>query len=131
MYGQKCPICFRKIDIELPENILEGKDQFPFEYLYIHGDPPHAFSLFIDKNLAVREQVIHNDIKIDQTLSINKEYQKPTLFAVNENITLSKDYEEDWLMPSIPISEATNYVPSSEDYNKIAKKSKFFKRKKN
>lgn len=128
LYGQKCPFCEQNLDIELPDNILEGKKRFPFEYLYIHGNPPHGIALFLDSDLKVRGISVYNDIEIDNKNFGKKNKQDNNFFPFPffDDITPSSDYVEDCLKPTVPIARTTNEY-SAKDYPKIIHKSVFSK----
>ncbi len=58
----ECSICKATLTLELPMNITENRDYYPFEYIHIHGEPEHAIMIFLDKNLAVRDSMVYKDL---------------------------------------------------------------------
>jgi hypothetical protein len=49
-----CEKCQAYITIELPEDILSKHSVFPFPYTFVHGDPPHALTIYLDQDLVER-----------------------------------------------------------------------------
>lgn len=50
-YCEKCAVY---ITIELPSDILSRYSVFPFPYTFVHGDPPHALTIYLDQDLVER-----------------------------------------------------------------------------
>ena len=53
-YYGKCKICNQEIEIHVPFEVLESVEYFPFEYSFIHNEPPHGLLLYIDANWSIR-----------------------------------------------------------------------------
>jgi hypothetical protein len=53
-YYGKCKICSEEIEIQVPFSVLESVEYYPFEYSFIHSDPPHGMLLYIDANWSIR-----------------------------------------------------------------------------
>jgi hypothetical protein len=86
-----CPLCQNKtITIEVNENLAENQEYYPFEYLNIHGDPPHALMLFLDKNFSVRDTMPYEDIDIAKAQK--KEFS--SMVRMSEVDTLASIYNE-------------------------------------
>ncbi|MFX1562702.1 MAG: hypothetical protein ACFFDP_05295 [Promethearchaeota archaeon] len=49
-----CERCAAYITIELPSDILAKHSVFPFPYTFVHGDPPHALTIYLDQDLVER-----------------------------------------------------------------------------
>ncbi len=64
VYELTCPVCKERKKITVNKQIGNGVDHYPFEYLDIHGDPPHGLTLYIDKNWAVRGMEIFKNINV-------------------------------------------------------------------
>ena len=58
----RCSLCKRTLSLEIPVSIKEEKKYFPFEYLFVHGQPEHAIMLFLDANLSVRDEIVYKDL---------------------------------------------------------------------
>jgi hypothetical protein len=86
-----CPLCQNKtITIEVKEDLAENQEYYPFEYLNIHGDPPHALMLFLDRNLSVRDSMPYDDIDIAKAQK--KEFS--SMVRMSEVDTLASIYNE-------------------------------------
>jgi hypothetical protein len=53
-FYHKCPICQKKIDIQVEKNRLDNVSKYPFPHIVIHGHPIHAIIVYVDKNLQIR-----------------------------------------------------------------------------
>lgn len=49
-----CPICGDKLRIGIEQGYLKTVVQYPFPHIVLHGDPIHAFVVFIDTQLKIR-----------------------------------------------------------------------------
>jgi len=49
-----CEKCNTYVTIKLPDDILSRHTVFPFPYTYVHGSPPHALIVYLDRNLVER-----------------------------------------------------------------------------
>ncbi|MHA1339126.1 MAG: V4R domain-containing protein [Promethearchaeota archaeon] len=65
-----CKSCNTNIKFKLPEKILEGKTSFPVTYRYIHGNPIHSVTVYVDKDFKIRG-IEHGD-----SLDLSKELIK-------------------------------------------------------
>jgi hypothetical protein len=63
-YELICPVCKERRTITVKKEITKNMERYPFEYLDIHGDPPHGLTLYIDKNWAVRGMEILKNINM-------------------------------------------------------------------
>lgn len=59
-----CKKCQTDIQFTVPENILEGKENFPIPYRYVHGSPPHSITIYLDKHLKIRGTEIGDTLGI-------------------------------------------------------------------
>lgn len=119
--NQMCPSCNQKFDIELPDDILEGKKRFPFEYLYIHGNPPHAMGIFLDGNLSVREILVHNDLGMQSKTEQKIELEEIlNLYKSSYNIL-----KEDEKRKAEELISALNHCKIPKKYIRIDRKLRF------
>jgi hypothetical protein len=49
-----CEKCQAYITIELPPDIHRRHSVYPFPYTFVHGDPPHALTIYLDQDLVER-----------------------------------------------------------------------------
>jgi hypothetical protein len=49
-----CDRCAAYITIELPPDVISEHTVYPFPYTYVHGDPPHALTIYLDQDLVER-----------------------------------------------------------------------------
>lgn len=49
-----CKICDKKIVVEVDEDKVKNSPVDPTTITHVHGDPPHAVTIYLDKNLFVR-----------------------------------------------------------------------------
>jgi len=50
-----CKICNETHKINLPKNLCDGRDKYPFSYVFLHGEPKEILTiLYIDKDLQIR-----------------------------------------------------------------------------
>jgi hypothetical protein len=49
-----CKICDKKIVVEVDEDEVKNSPVDPTTITHVHGDPPHALTIYLDKNLFVR-----------------------------------------------------------------------------
>ena len=57
-----CSACGKNLYLEVPYNLADNREYYPFEYIHIHGDPQHALMMFFDAHLAIRDAIAYNDI---------------------------------------------------------------------
>ena len=49
-----CEKCKAYIAIDVPPNIIQRQTVFPFPYSYVHGDPAHVITIYLDQDLVER-----------------------------------------------------------------------------
>jgi len=49
-----CEKCKAYIAIDVPPNIIQRQTVFPFPYSYVHGDPSHVITIYLDQDLVER-----------------------------------------------------------------------------
>ncbi len=49
-----CEKCKAYIAIDVPPDIIKRQTVFPFPYSYIHGDPQHVITIYLDQDLVER-----------------------------------------------------------------------------
>jgi hypothetical protein len=55
-----CSICDTIHQIKLNKDIIKGKSQFPFPYIFLHGQLKNILTtLYVDKNLEIRGVDVH------------------------------------------------------------------------
>lgn len=62
-----CDRCSAYITIELPPDVISEHTVYPFPYTYVHGDPPHALTIYLDQDLIERGHEVselHPDIHV-------------------------------------------------------------------
>jgi hypothetical protein len=57
-----CSFCNSQIELEIPVELAQNREYYPFEYIDIHGSPQHALMLFLDKHLALRDTMVYTDL---------------------------------------------------------------------
>ena len=62
-----CGECKEKISIKVPYEKRDTATRFPFEFVYVHGEPQHGLTLYLDAQMQVRgSEILRNiDIKMD------------------------------------------------------------------
>ncbi|MHA1871686.1 MAG: hypothetical protein ACTSXF_12125 [Promethearchaeota archaeon] len=61
-----CSTCKKKITIKVDYSKRDEAKRFPFEYVYIHGEPKHAITIYLDKDMQVRGTEILNNLNLDE-----------------------------------------------------------------
>jgi hypothetical protein len=62
-----CDRCAAYITIELPPDVISEHTVYPFPYTYVHGDPPHALTIYLDQDLIERGHEVselHPDTRV-------------------------------------------------------------------
>ena len=49
-----CEKCKAYIAIDVPPDIIQRQTVFPFPYSYVHGDPAHVITIYLDQDLVER-----------------------------------------------------------------------------
>ncbi|MFX0168019.1 MAG: hypothetical protein ACFE89_01570 [Candidatus Hodarchaeota archaeon] len=49
-----CENCKAYIAIDVPPDIIRRQNVFPFPYSYVHGDPAHVITIYLDQDLVER-----------------------------------------------------------------------------
>lgn len=49
-----CEKCKAYIAIDVPQDIIGRQNVFPFPYSYVHGDPQHVLTIYLDQDLVER-----------------------------------------------------------------------------
>ena len=58
-----CKFCKEKVKFALPENVLD-KMNFPFPYRYVHGEPFHSVTVYLDKQMNIRSTEFGDSLAI-------------------------------------------------------------------
>jgi predicted hydrocarbon binding protein len=58
-----CKFCKEKVKFTLPENVLENKN-FPFPFRYVHGEPYHSVTVYLDKEMNIRSTEYGDSLSI-------------------------------------------------------------------
>jgi uncharacterized protein YcgL (UPF0745 family) len=61
-----CNQCKKQLILKVENSRRDSADRFPFEYLYIHGEPQHALTLYLDKDMQVRGVELVKNINMDK-----------------------------------------------------------------
>ncbi len=59
----QCKYCKENIVFTLPEKILEDKS-YPFPFRYVHGEPYHSVSVYLDKQMNIRSTEFGDSLSI-------------------------------------------------------------------
>jgi hypothetical protein len=67
-----CEKCKAYIAIDVPPDIIERQTVFPFPYSYVHGDPSHVITIYLDQDLVERGHEVSeihagSEIEVTQT----------------------------------------------------------------
>lgn len=74
-----CNQCKFNIQFEIPESVFsEVHEHFPFTFRYIHGNPAHSVTLYIDKNFDIRGREFGDSIQLSNEI-IDNMFQKRNL----------------------------------------------------
>ncbi|WP_371804573.1 hypothetical protein [Candidatus Lokiarchaeum ossiferum] len=50
-----CKGCKEDISFAIPENLFQKENiKYPYVFRFVHGEPPHSISMYIDKNDSIR-----------------------------------------------------------------------------
>ena len=49
-----CEKCKAYIAIDVPPDIIKRQNVFPFPYSYVHGEPAHVITIYLDQDLVER-----------------------------------------------------------------------------
>jgi predicted hydrocarbon binding protein len=58
-----CKFCHSQVVFTLPEEVLEGKN-FPFPFRYVHGEPFHSVTVYLDKQMNIRSTEFGDSLSI-------------------------------------------------------------------
>lgn len=92
IYYGKCTICGEEIEIIIPFDTLQTVQYYPFEYSFIHGDPPHGMLLYIDANWAIRGMELLKNVNLLTISSPNQTSQpkeEEKRFKIKKKIEIS------------------------------------------
>jgi hypothetical protein len=98
-YSLNCPICANPLCISIQKTIISKDTRFPFEFVDIHGNPPHGLTFYIDKNWAIRGvEYLKNVVVQGENVSIYskitpKKKAKISPMAPQLGIVSKKEYE--------------------------------------
>ena len=120
-----CEYCKDTISLEIPANITDEKDYFPFEYIFVHGKPEHALMLFLDANLSVRDEVVYQDlfmakkqakkfsslIHMSEYEALNSIYNEPNRIEILKILTEGPINSDELIetLKNLPEFEETNF----------------------
>ncbi len=106
-----CPNCDRNLKFRIPQEELEKtRELYPFTFRYIHGQPPHSVTLYIDKKHDIRGQEFGDSIKLSNEIISNIFNSRKNQIEHNPGI----------VMKSVLNTFSTiinSYVPESEELN--------------
>ncbi len=58
-----CKYCKETVRFTLPENIFENKS-FPFPYRFVHGEPYHSVTVYLDRQMNIRSTEFGDSLSI-------------------------------------------------------------------
>jgi len=66
-----CEKCKAYIAIDVSPDIIQRQNVFPFPYSYVHGDPSHVITIYLDQDLVERGHEVSeihagNEVKVSQ-----------------------------------------------------------------
>ena len=67
-----CEKCKAYIAIDVPPDIIQRQNVFPFPYSYVHGEPAHVITIYLDQDLVERGHEVSeihagNQVEVTQT----------------------------------------------------------------
>ncbi|MFX1317506.1 MAG: hypothetical protein ACFE9D_00090 [Promethearchaeota archaeon] len=67
-----CEKCKAYIAIDVSPDIIQRQNVFPFPYSYVHGDPSHVITIYLDQDLVERGHEVSeiyagNEVKVSQS----------------------------------------------------------------
>lgn len=77
-----CKYCKKDVEFKLPNGIIDNQVDFPVSYRYIHGNPIHSLTIFLDKQEMIR------GVEFNQALSIS-----PDVIDTFVNAAISEETE--------------------------------------
>jgi hypothetical protein len=63
----RCAACGKAFRVQLPVAAITNAPKYPVCHLILHGNPIHAFVVYIDANGVVRGNEASDSIQIDRT----------------------------------------------------------------
>ncbi len=93
-----CIECNKDIIVNIAYSLIEKADRFPFEYLYVHGEPKHGITLYLDKDFQVRGTELLKNVdlnlpEIEETKIIPYKKGKISPMVRSLGMISKKDYE--------------------------------------
>jgi hypothetical protein len=66
-----CEKCKAYIAIDVPPDIIQRQNVFPFPYSYVHGEPSHVITIYLDQDLVERGHEVSeihagNEVEVTQ-----------------------------------------------------------------
>ena len=74
-----CKECKKELSFEVPENLLDGKQDFPVAFRYVHGNPIHSLTLYFDRSFKIR------GLEAGDSLTLSNEIIKKYVDSCTEN----------------------------------------------
>ena len=123
-YELSCPVCKENITIKVHKEVAITASRFPFEYVDVHGNPPHGITLYIDKNWMVRGMEIFKNINVQSSNTSNpkmvrvpKVITKINPMARQLGIISNKEYQIiEQINGAISIEEIASNIGKDFDY---------------
>jgi hypothetical protein len=72
-----CDRCSAYITIELPPDVISEHTVYPFPYTYVHGDPPHALTIYLDQDLVERGHEV-SELHPESRIGVGKALAPPS-----------------------------------------------------
>ena len=88
-----CPNCKELINFQIPEELLKTEhSRYPFTFRYIHGQPAHSVTLYIDKSGDIRGTEFNDSITLSK--NVIQTLLKQEIGSRTPNITKNETGEE-------------------------------------
>jgi predicted hydrocarbon binding protein len=63
-----CTVCKKDVIFTVPSDLLANKVSFPYPFRYIHGDPIHSITIYLDKDFNIRGHEIGDSISLSSEI---------------------------------------------------------------
>lgn len=61
-----CQNCKRDINVVVATELVDKADTFPVSHAYLHGNPPHVITMYLDRQLNVRSSEVGNALTLER-----------------------------------------------------------------
>ncbi len=102
-----CERCKAYIAIELPANIVQKQAVYPFPYSYIHGNPAHVLTIYLDQDLVERGHEI-SDIHPASQVEASQSSAQPSSMSPP---SAGRTAQQPRVTPSVRTATSKRIVP--------------------